>query len=57
MFARGDTNGDGRLTRDEFLANQPDPDKAPKRFVAFDTDKDDFLSRDEFITMGGKLRP
>ncbi|MHB1033949.1 MAG: sulfatase-like hydrolase/transferase [Pirellulales bacterium] len=56
MFARRDTNGDGRLTREEFLANQPDPDQAPKRFVAFDTDKDGFLSREEFIMMG-KTKP
>jgi iduronate 2-sulfatase len=57
MFARRDKNGDGRLSREEFLANQPDPDEAPKRFVAFDTDKDGFLSKDEFITMGGKAKP
>ncbi len=57
MFARRDKNGDGRLSREEFLANQPDPDQAPKRFVAFDTDKDGFLSKDEFITMGGKAKP
>jgi iduronate 2-sulfatase len=57
MFARRDKNGDGRLSREEFLANQPDPDEAPKRFVAFDTDKDGFLGKDEFITMGGKAKP
>jgi len=52
MFARRDKNGDGRLSREEFLANQPNPNNAPKRFVAFDTDKDGFLSKDEFIMMG-----
>ena len=57
MFARRDKDGDGRLSREEFLANQPDPGEAPKRFVAFDTDKDGFLSKDEFITMGGKAKP
>jgi len=56
-FAKRDRNGDGRLSREEFLANQPDPSEAPKRFVAFDTDKDGFLSKDEFITMGGKAKP
>jgi iduronate 2-sulfatase len=57
MFAKRDTNGDGRLSREEFLAHQPDPQEAPKRFVAFDTDKDGFLSKDEFITLGGKAKP
>ena len=56
MFAKRDKNGDGRLSREEFLANQPDPDQAPKRFIAFDTDKDGFLSKEEFVTMGGKAK-
>ena len=54
MFAKRDANGDGRLSREEFLANQPDPREAPKRFAAFDTDKDGALSKEEFVTMGGK---
>jgi iduronate 2-sulfatase len=57
MFARRDANGDGRLSREEFLAGQPDPDEAPKRFVAFDADKDGFLSKEEFVTLGGKSKP
>jgi iduronate 2-sulfatase len=56
MFARRDTNGDGKLTREEFLLNQPDPQEAPKRFMAFDTDKDGVLSKEEFVTMGGKAK-
>ena len=55
MFARRDRDGDGKLTREEFLANQPDPNEAPKRFVLFDADKDGFLSKDEFVTMGGRV--
>jgi len=35
MFARRDKDGDGKLTREEFLANQPDPEQAPKRFETF----------------------
>lgn len=54
LFARKDKDGDGKLTREEFLANQPDPEEAPKRFPLFDTDKNGHLSRDEFITSGGK---
>lgn len=57
MFAKRDKDKDGKLTREEFLANQPDPDQAPKRFEAFDTDKDGVLSTEEFVTMGGKAKP
>jgi len=52
LFERKDLNHDGKLTREEFLANQPDPDEAPKRFERFDTNKDGVLSREEFINMG-----
>jgi iduronate 2-sulfatase len=52
LFARKDKNNDGKLSREEFLANQPDPDEAPKRFVAWDVNKDGFLSKEEFVTMG-----
>ena len=54
LFDRKDTNHDGVLTREEFLANQPDPDQAPKRFERFDRNKDGVLSRDEFINMGAE---
>jgi iduronate 2-sulfatase len=52
LFERKDTNRDNRLTREEFLANQPDPADASKRFERFDANKDGILSRDEFIHMG-----
>ncbi len=52
LFARKDTDKDGKLTRAEFLANQPDPDKAPARFTQFDVDKNGELTRDEFVTQG-----
>ncbi|MDB6149233.1 MAG: sulfatase [Chthoniobacter sp.] len=53
MFARRDKDSDGKLTRDEFLIDQPDPGPAAKRWEQFDTNKDGMLSRDEFIHMGG----
>lgn len=53
MFDKRDKNKDGKLTLEEFLAGQPDPDEAPKRFPSFDKNKDGFLSREEFIK-GGK---
>ena len=52
LFEKKDTNHDNQLTRAEFLANQPDPAQAPKRFERFDANKDGILSRDEFILMG-----
>lgn len=55
LFERKDTDHDGKLSREEFLANQPDPNEAPQRFTRFDQNKDGILSRDEFISMGGTL--
>jgi iduronate 2-sulfatase len=52
MFDKRDKDKDGKLTREEFLANQPDPDQAPARFPQFDANKDGFLSREEFISSG-----
>ena len=52
MFDKRDANKDGKLTREEFLAGQPDPEEAPKRFPRFDTNNDGTLSRDEFIAGG-----
>jgi iduronate 2-sulfatase len=54
LFDSKDKNKDGKLTREEFLANQPDPDEAPKRFPCFDTNNDGVLSREEFVTAGSK---
>ena len=54
IFANKDQNHDGKLSREEFLANQPDPQTAPARFDKWDIDQDGFLSREEFINMGGK---
>ncbi len=56
LFDSKDKNKDGKLTREEFLANQPDPDEAPKRFPRFDINQDGVLSREEFVTTG-KARP
>jgi iduronate 2-sulfatase len=52
LFERKDKNHDNQLTREEFLAGQPDPAEAPKRFERFDANKDGILSREEFIQMG-----
>ncbi len=52
LFDSKDKNQDGQLTREEFLANQPDPEEAPKRFTRFDANRDELLSREEFVTSG-----
>jgi iduronate 2-sulfatase len=52
MFQRRDVDGDGKLTKAEFLDKQPDPDAAPARFVRFDKNQDGALSRDEFVNQG-----
>ena len=57
LFEKKDTDHDNQLTRAEFLASQPDPAEAPKRFERFDANKDGVLSRDEFIHMGTALKP
>jgi iduronate 2-sulfatase len=54
LFQRKDENGDGKLTGEEFLADQPDPDEAPKRFTRFDTDGNGELSKSEFVAAGKK---
>ncbi|HVK06470.1 MAG TPA: sulfatase-like hydrolase/transferase [Armatimonadaceae bacterium] len=54
LFARRDANGDGKLTFEEFMTGQPDPEAAKGRFPSFDTNKDGVLSKEEFVTSGGK---
>lgn len=57
MFDRRDLDQDGKLTREEFLRNQPDPDAAPKRFTRFDANGDGVLSREEFVNSGNVVKP
>lgn len=52
LFANRDKDGDGKLSRDEFLANQRDGTAAAGRFTRFDKDGDSSLSKDEFISAG-----
>jgi hypothetical protein len=57
LFEQKDADHDGKLTRAEFLAHQPDPAEAAKRFERFDLNQDGELSRDEFIRMGVPSKP
>jgi iduronate 2-sulfatase len=52
MFRKRDKDDDGRLSRGEFLAGQPDPEEATKRFPRFDKDQDGSLNETEFVTSG-----
>ena len=54
IFDNRDKNHDNKLSLDEFLANQPDSALAKKRFERWDTDKDGFLSREEFVNQAAK---
>lgn len=52
LFEKKDKDHDGKLTFEEFIANQPDPDAAKKRFELWDKDKKGYLTREEFIKGG-----
>ena len=54
LFELKDKSRDGKLSREEFLANQIDPETAKTRFETWDSDGDGFLSRAEFVTMRSK---
>lgn len=52
IFKHLDTNSDGSISKEEFLAGpraQKDPEKAGKRFDELDKDKDGKLSKEEFL--------
>ncbi len=52
MFLRLDTNGDGVLTRQEFMAGpnaQRNPQQAPQVFRSMDRSGNGTLSRQEFV--------
>lgn len=57
MFRQRDKDKDGKLTNEEFLLNQPDPDEAPKRFPVFDANGDGSLSEEEFVKSGKVAKP
>ena len=51
-FKKRDQDKDGRLTREELLIGQPDPEEAPKRFPIFDRNGDGTLSESEYVNAG-----
>jgi arylsulfatase A len=53
-FDQRDLNHDGKLTFEEFVATASDKGGAKARFEKFDSDKDGFISREEFQKHGKK---
>lgn len=51
-FKKLDSNGDGKLSKEEFMAKQKDPAKGEAAFKAKDKDGDGCLSLDEFKARG-----
>src|SRR5579871_4052805 len=57
MFKKLDTNGDGKLTLDEWMASkraQKDPDKAKEQFQKKDKGNKGYLTLEEFVGKNGK---
>jgi N-acetylgalactosamine-6-sulfatase len=52
MFKQKDTNGDGRMTLEEYLHRFPDEQEGRRRFPAFDTDGNGNLTEEEFVRAG-----
>lgn len=60
-LAKADTNKDGRVSREEFVANPPfaqnDPERLNKMFDRMDQNSDGFLDRKDYGLGGGRKRP
>jgi N-acetylgalactosamine-6-sulfatase len=52
IFKQKDTNGDARMTLEEYLHRFPDEQEGRRRFPTFDENQDGSLSEEEFVTMG-----
>jgi arylsulfatase A len=53
-FDRIDFEHKGKITREEYMARQSDPEAASKRFDKFDVNRDGFVTREEYIANGAK---
>lgn len=53
-FDKIDKQKAGKISRADYIAAQSDAAEATKRFDKWDVNKDDILTRDEFVTQGGK---
>ena len=57
IFKRKDTNGDGALSKEEFVAKMKDAEKAGKSFDKKDKNGDGKLTLDEFKPKAKKDKP
>jgi arylsulfatase A len=53
-FDRLDKDKRGKLTLNEYVSRQSDPEAAKKRFEKFDVNKDGIVTREEYINNGAK---
>ena len=53
-FDRLDKDKRGKLTREEYISRQSDPEAAAKRFEKFDVNKDGVVTREEYLANGAK---
>ncbi|NDB77643.1 MAG: hypothetical protein EB141_18700, partial [Verrucomicrobia bacterium] len=51
-FDRLDKDKRGKLTREEYISRQSDPEAAGTRFYKFDVNKDGVVTREEYINYG-----
>jgi Ca2+-binding EF-hand superfamily protein len=56
VFAKKDKDGDGKLSKEEFVANAKDAAKAEEAFANRDKDKDGFVSKEEFLAKPAKKK-
>lgn len=48
FFKKKDANGDGKISKEEFVKGSKDAAKSETQFAARDKDKDGFISKEEF---------
>lgn len=56
MFKRLDTNGDGSISKEEWMASkgaQKNPERAGKKFTSMDKDSDGNVSKEEYTKVSG----
>lgn len=49
FFKKKDADGDGKISKDEFLKGSKDTAKSETQFAARDKDKDGSISKEEFL--------